>query len=76
MAPLTITEAERQSIAALLLEGKQLLDAIDEIERRIVSTLGLAPGEAVAQADAITDAVAGVLPLEALLRACHVAVES
>ena len=70
----TITHAEWQHVAELLLDGQQLLVGVEDIERRIALTLGREPGTD-PDADVITDAVAGVVTLDYLLRRFDITVE-
>ena len=53
---------------------QQLLVGVEDIERRIALTLGRAPGTD-SDADVITDAVAGVVTLDYLLRRFDITVE-
>ena len=68
----TITQAEWQQVAELVLDGQQLLAAVDKIEERIARLLGTDPGE---DRDAITDTVSGTMTVDRLLLTLNIGIE-
>ena len=67
----TITQAEWQQVAELVLDGQQLLAAVDKIEERI-ARLPTDPGE---DRDAITDTVSGTMTVDRLLLTLNIGIE-
>lgn len=70
----TITHTERLRLTELLRDAQQRLAGVDDIQRRIALMLGMTSMDDACW-DAITDAVGGVLTVDALLSMLTIGVE-
>lgn len=68
----SITHAERLRVAEWILDARQLLIGVENIERHIAATLGFTAAD---NADLITDAIGTTMTIDHLLSLLEIAVD-